>query len=173
MMQVSTKVFIPSANFTRPADTNAYATGDLIANNTAAGSVVPLSWIAPRDEAWRGGYGTFYIPAVRLHRSKSDVTNAQFRVHLFSALPTFTSSGDNGVFATVVATGNANWLSSFDVTMVALHADGAAGIAVSTEGAITPVLPASGTVFGLIEARAAYTPSSGEVFTAELLVEQN
>src|SRR5688572_29350805 len=33
-----------SATFNRPADTTAYSIGDLVANNTAAGSVTPLSF---------------------------------------------------------------------------------------------------------------------------------
>jgi hypothetical protein len=31
---------LASASFTRPADTTAYASGDLVANSTTAGSVV-------------------------------------------------------------------------------------------------------------------------------------
>jgi hypothetical protein len=162
---------VVSANFTRPSDTNAYAAGDLVANNTSAGSVVAMSWVVSPAYPRASGYSPVYISGVRLHASKATVTAASFRVHLYSASPTFTSSGDNGVFGTVVATGNANWLASFDVTMVALHADGASGIAVPTEGVVVPQVPSGGTVYGLIEALAAYTPSSAEVFTAELLLE--
>jgi len=36
-----------TATFTRPGDTNVYASGDLVANNTAAASVVPMSWTTP------------------------------------------------------------------------------------------------------------------------------
>jgi hypothetical protein len=36
---------------------------------------------------------------------------------------------------------------------------------------VVPQVPSGGTVYGLIEALAAYTPSSAEVFTAELLLE--
>jgi hypothetical protein len=32
-----------SATFTRPSDTTAYASGDLVANSTTAGSVTPLT----------------------------------------------------------------------------------------------------------------------------------
>lgn len=166
---VSATVAAPSANFTRPSNTTAYAVGDLVANNTAAASVVAMSWTAARFAA-----GSFYVAGIRLHKSQASVTNAQFRIHLYAATPTFVTAGDNGVFGTVVATGNANWISSYDVTIVALHADGASGIAVPTEGLVSPALLASGqTVYGLIEALAAYTPSSAEVFTAELLLEQN
>lgn len=161
----------PSANFTRPSDTTQYAVGDLVANNTSAGSVVAMSWFVAPAYPRQTGYSPFYISGIRLHASKASVTSASFRVHLYSSSPTFTSSGDNGVFGTVVATGNANWLASFDVTMVALHADGASGIAVPTEGVTAPQVMSGSTVFGLIEALNTYTPSSAEVFTAELLLE--
>lgn len=162
----------PSATFTRPSNTTQYAIGDLIANSTTAGSVVAMSWTAGVPEASSSGYASFYVAGIRLHKTQATLTSAQFRVHLYSSTPTFTSSGDNGVFGTVVATGNANWLGSFDVTMYALHADGASGLAVPTESVITPIRPGA-TVYGLIEALATYTPDSAEIFTAELLVEHN
>ncbi len=175
-VQVLTGIAAPSSNFTRPGDTNVYAAGDMVANNTAAASVVPLVWRVANAKA--NSAASFYVTGVRLRLDKSDVTSAQFRVHLYKALPTFTSSGDNGVFGTVVATGYADWVASFDVTIVAKHADGVAGVAVPTEGMICPQLvagtPESPVVlYGLIEALAAYTPKSAGVITAELLVELN
>lgn len=166
-MRASDILAAPSSSFTRPADTNAYAAGDLAANVTST-SVTPLSWTTHPQ---RPGC---YIAGIRLHKSTNSVTNAAFRVHLFSALPTFTSSGDNGVFATVVATAAANWIGSFDGTMVARTADGASVVLVPTEGAIIPqALAAGSTIYGLVEVLAAYTPGNAEVFTAELLMEGN
>lgn len=161
-----------STNFTRPNNATAYAAGDLVANNTAAASVAAMSWAAGLPEAGGQPYASFYVAGVRLHKSAATLTNAQFRVHLYSATPTFTSSGDNGVYGTVVATGNANWLGSFDGTMVALHADGASVICVPTDGVIIPMRPGA-TAYGLIEVLAAYAPAAQEVFTAELVLEQN
>lgn len=170
---IATQVVVPSANFTRPSNATQYAIGDLVANNTAAASVVAMSWTVPLPDSSKNGYAGFYVAGVRLHKSDHDLTSASFRVHLYSATPTFTSAGDNGVFSTVVATGNANWLGSFDGTCVAAHADGDSCICVPTEGVIPPQLIGGATVYGLIEALATYTPASAEVFTAELLVEQN
>jgi hypothetical protein len=160
----------PSYNFTRPSDTTAYTSGDLVANSTTAGSVVPMSWIPSINRVG------FWVKGVRLKINNATITNATFRVHIYNATPTFVTGGDNSAFGTVVATGYAAWLDSFDVTLVGLHADGAAGIAVPTEGAASNMphpLAANTTVYGLIEARAAYTPASGSIITAELLVEQN
>lgn len=175
-VQVLTGVVTPSYSFTRPSDTNVYAAGDLVANDTAAASAVPLSWrlgVAKDDKL------SFYLPGIRLKLDKNSVTNAQFRVHIYKAKPTFTSSGDNGVFGTVVATGYTDWLSSYDTTILNLQADGVSGIAVPTSGLIAPqritgLAPESYvTLYGLIEALAAYTPKSAGVITAELLLEAN
>ena len=169
-VQTITGVIQPSYAFTRPSDTTAYAVGDLVANNTAAASVVPMTW---RVGSATDSKHTVYVTSVRLKVDKASVTNAQFRIHLYKAIPTFTSAGDNGVFATVVATGYASWLGSFDVTALAVMADGVVGHAVPTEGTILPyhltgLDPGSPVVlYGLIEALAAYSPNSASVITAE------
>jgi hypothetical protein len=78
------------SGFTRPADTTAYAAGDLVANSTVAGSVVLDTVAVARnnDEA-------FTLLRCRLQKSGTTITNASFRVHVYSAAPTFTN-GDNG-----------------------------------------------------------------------------
>ena len=38
-------ISIATASFTRPADTTAYASGDLVANSTTAGSVIPMTFV--------------------------------------------------------------------------------------------------------------------------------
>ena len=159
-----------SATFTRPADTVTYAGGDLVANSTTAGSVTPLSWAVGYTAGWKSGYNPIYIPAFRIRKTKALVTNAAFRLHLYLAQPIIATTGDNGVFGTVVS-GNASWLSSYDTTMVALHSDGASGLAVPTEGSVTPTVPTGTTLYGLVEALAAYAPASAEVFTFEMLYE--
>lgn len=168
-MSTGTIVANPASSFTRPPDTTAYAVGDLIANSVTAGSVVPMSWLGPATAGW-----SYYIAGIRLAMTGTVLTNAQFRIHAYSAAPTIATTGDNGVYKTVV-TGATTWIGSFDGTMVAAHADGCDVICVPTEGLVCPVAPsASGTtVYGLIEALAAYTPISAGVFTATLLLEQN
>lgn len=175
------KLWKPADQFTRPNDTNQYAVGDLVANNTSAGSVVPLKFnmLAAPPSSQTTIQAGVYIPAARLHFDKASVTSASFRLHLYTALPTFTSSGDNGVYGTVVATGNDNWMMDLDVTLTALHADGASGIAVPTEGfaepqLVTGLIPgAPWIIYGLLEARDTYTPSAQETIKARLLCEVN
>jgi hypothetical protein len=149
----------PTANFTRPADTTAYASGDLIANNTTAGSVTPLSLTVARVAA-----GSCMLRRIKLHKSGTGTTNASFRVHFFLGSATVTcANGDNGVFST---DGVASYLGAFDVTIDRAFTDGAAGYGIPVVGSELSVALASGTtVKALIEARAAYTPGNAEVFT--------
>jgi hypothetical protein len=142
---------IVSARFTRPADTTAYASGDLVANSTTAGSVVPLSYAV--------GGGVFQIRRVRIFKSGTSTTNAAFRVHLYTASMT-AANGDNAAWSTNRA---ANYLGSVDVTVDKAFTDGAAGVATVEANCAVP-----GTLYALIEARGAYTPASAEVFNVVL-----
>lgn len=154
-----------SANFTRPADTTAYAAGDLVANSTTAGSVVPLTF----TNAIRTAGDCVRIERVRIEKTSTSLTNASFRLHLFEASPTPTV-GDNGAFnaSGVLATNNVlNYVGAFNVTMTNSGSDGAAGFGVPITGAAITISPTSGTsVYGFIEVTAAYTPTSGETFYA-------
>lgn len=161
--EVSGSTAVILGNFTRPANTTAYASGQLVANSTTAGSVVPVTLAVSRIND-----GPFTIPRIRLKKSNNSLTNAQFRVHLYRNSPTI-ANGDGATWSTT----ESEYLGSFDVTMDRSFTDLAKGIGIPNNGSAVIGVPASGTVniFALIEARAAYTPVSGEVFTisAEVL----
>lgn len=156
----------PSASFTRPADTTAYASGDLVANDTTAANVVSMSFAAAQ-----GSGGPVTIRRARIKKSGTSTTNASFRLHLFRTDPVALSSGiangDNGVFSTKNV---AEYLGAFDITVGQAFVDGAAGIGVPNNGTdVTTVTPnGATTIYGLLEARAAYTPANAEVFTVQL-----
>lgn len=155
---------VVAVSFTRPADTTAYASGDIVANSTTGASVVPLNFANVSDGIGR----SLQIRRVRIGKTGTGVTNAAFRLHLFKALPTV-SSGDNAAIA--ITTGFADYLGQVDVTVGQAFGDGAAGQA-TTEINCHPVAGAS-NLYGLLEARGAYTPISGEVITAMLEVVQD
>lgn len=156
---------VTASVMTRPSDTTAYASGDLVANSTTAGSVTPLQFTVARIAA-----GSGMIRRCRIRKSGTGVTNASFRLHLYSASPT-PANGDNGVWSTDQA---ANYLGALDVTVDRAFTDGAAGNGVPVTGSEINFKLASGqAVYGLLEARAAYTPSSAETFTVSLEVLQN
>lgn len=155
-----------SGSFTRPADTTAYASGDLIANSTTAGSVV-----APEItgvSAVPGG--EVMLHRVGLRKSGTASTNANIRVHLFRADPTTVTNGDNGAIS---VSGAADYLGQWDVTTMQSFTDGCVGYATPINGLEVPIRlgPNTASLYALLEARAAYTPASAEVFTITLDVE--
>jgi hypothetical protein len=155
----------PSANFTRPANTTAYASGQLVANSVTAGSVTPLSWTAARVAT-----GNFRISRVRMTLSSKSVTNTNFRVHFFN-LTTGVSNGDGATFLPSLA---ADEVCEMDVTIALAGADVSTGYGAANQGSACDVALGSGSsLFGLIEARAAYTPGSAEVITVVPEIHQN
>lgn len=152
-----------AVSFTRPADTLAYTHGDLVANSTTAGSVAPMTIAAARGVNVPG-----QVVRGVLRKSGTSATNAIFRLHLFRVSPSV-ANGDNGVFSATLMT---NWLGAMDVTTGYVFGNGCAGVCVPVLGHSIPFLPATGTanIFALLEARAAYTPVSGEEFSIELEV---
>lgn len=143
---------IVCAKFTRPADTTAYASGDLIANSTTAGSVVPMSLpVQP---------GPIQIRRVKVSKSGTGVTNASVRLHLFSVAAPTVANGDNAAFSSAKA---ANYMGQVDVTIGQAFTDGAVGWATTEINA-----DVAGTIYALLEARGAYTPANAEVFTLQI-----
>lgn len=151
----------PTATFTRPSDTTQYASGDLVANSTTAGSVVAMTFTVGRVAG-----GSCMLRRCKLHTSSTSTTSASFRLHLFRTAPATITNGDNGAFS---VSGVANYIGAFDVTVDRAFTDGAAGMGVPVVGTEMSIDLASGTsIFGLLEARAAYTPTSAGTFTITL-----
>lgn len=151
-----------SATFTRPSDTTAYTSGDLVANSTTAGSVIPLNW----NLGNAGGY----LMHSRLEKTDaSDVSNATFTLHLFGSSPTV-ANGDNGAISFDIA----DRLDSVAFAiMVAATDDAYQTIRIGDTDFLYPIPIPFQVVYGLIEVKAAYTPASAEVFTCYLTYEQS
>lgn len=157
---------IATASFTRPANTTAYADGDLIANDTTAADVAPLVWTTSRLV----GQGT--IARVRAYKSGPTATNANFTVHLFNADPGTPTNGDNGAIGVASA---ANHIGSVDCDMTSGGFAGTVGLSKAFEitngitfDLTTSQTPGERRLWGLIEANAAYTPESGETISVTL-----
>jgi hypothetical protein len=161
---VGGKTCLPSASFTRPADTTAYVDGDLVANDTTAASVTAMSFTNFIDPNQRSGC----VRRARIHKSGTGVTNSSFRLHLFTASPGV-ANGDNGAFVPSVMTG---WLGSIAVTVDEAGTAGSVGVGVPVTGAeinFQLAQPQTNvTLYGLLEAKGAYTPGNAEVFTVTL-----
>jgi hypothetical protein len=105
---------------------------------------------------------------LKFQSSSTNITAASYRVHLFSAAPTISTTGDNGVFASVVSAASL-YLGAFDVTVDRVFVDGSVGFGIPVVGGDINIALASGTTIrALVEATAARTPISGEVFTLTL-----
>jgi hypothetical protein len=150
----------PSASFTRPNDTTAYSIGDLVANSTTAGSVVPMSFTVG------SAVGSFRLTRVRLSKTGTATTGATFRVHLYqSAAPTF-ANGDNGAWSSNSA---ANWLGNIDVSSMLAFSDGASGTGSPAAGSELFIKTSAGnTIYAVLAALGAYTPTAQEVFSLML-----
>lgn len=162
-MTVSVDSFVEvltSNTITRPADTTAYAVGDLVANSTTAGSVTAFSFASASRESQ-----VVRIERVRVRKSGTGVTNASFRVHFYNAPPGTPTNGDNGAFLTSIA----SWIGSFDVTVDRAGSDGAIGAGLPLVGSsITAKVGSNRTLYALLEARGAYTPANAETFTLKV-----
>jgi hypothetical protein len=153
------------ASFTRPADGTQYAAGDLIANSTTAGSVVPMSF----KLGGNNNPGMTRLTRARLFKSQASVTSASFRLHLYEVSPT-PANGDNGAYTTDKAASYLGFL-SLDLTTTPGNkfSDGSAGAGAATAGSEMCLRLQSGTtIYGLLEAIGTYTPASAEVFTVTI-----
>ena len=146
-----------SNSFTRPANTTAYTAGDLVANNTTAGSVVPLTFTTGRG-------GIKVLGAHITKTDETDVTAADFSLHLFGSSPTV-ANGDNGALSF-------NYSDKFaDIDFSTMVAATDVAWAVSA-GLNFNWYTAAGTIYGLIEADGTYGPASAEVFEVTLIFER-
>lgn len=162
---------------TRPSDANAYAIGDAIANSTTANLVTPLQFTAGRAVG-----GTGRIIGAELVVDSATAFGA-IRLHLFNTTP-FAAAGfqaDNSALAltyTALKTGSAgalpNYIGYIDFT--SFQAQSASAVAIGaanlTELAFA-CAAASQTIFGLLEARAVFTPGNPEKFSVVLNIVQD
>lgn len=156
----------PSATFNRPANTTAYAVGALVANATSSPTAMQFT-------VQRANGLSSAILRARLTKSGTSNTNAQFRLHLFTANPTVASGGDGTAWATALD-GSATHIGYLDCVSMYQFADGCQGNGSPDSGQAILSALASGTVlYGYTEARGAYTPASGETFTWTLEVLEN
>ena len=148
---------VASGQFNRPADTSAYAVGDLIANNTTAGSVAALVL-----DVGRAAGIPFVGRRVRLKSDDTAFKNATIRVHLFRNQPTPTV-GDNGVFNTseTYAVPENDYIGYVDVTLSQQFSDGMVKGFASVDFISSPV---GTTIWALLETRTAVTPQSAKLF---------
>ena len=153
-----------SQTITRPADITAYASGDLVANSTTNTEVTPFAFRAGKSRGiklWR----------VALAKSAASVTNATFRVHLYGNSPTV-ANGDNGAISSTASA----YVGFVDLAAPATaFSDTFVSNGIFTNNSLQAPLyflsDSDGYIYGLLEARGAYTPASAETFALTLFGE--
>ncbi len=157
------------ATFNRPADTTAYAVGDLLANSTTAGSVTPV-------------YVDLGITNAIIRGADMSATNTAWpasttiRWHVFDSLPTY-GVGDNGAaFPTSPGAGqigcSGHRLGYIDVTPDVWLTNRAVGHGTPTSPPtdihfVSPDSVQTG-VWVVPEVRTAFTPASATTFVVGL-----
>lgn len=166
-----------AVELTRPSDTNAYAIGDAIANSTTAASVTPLQFTVARGT---GGAGRIIGGQMWLN---SATAFGAMRLHLFNTTP-FAAAGfqaDNAALAltyTALKTGSAganpNYIGYIDFTsFTAFSACAMANGVCDLSELSFDTASGSSVIFGLLEARAAFTPANAGTFVMSLDVIQD
>lgn len=166
-----------ATELTRTADGNAYAIGDQIASTVSAGSVTPLQFTVARTAA-----GTGRIIGAQLAVNSATAFGA-IRLHLFNTTP-FAAAGfqaDNAAIAltyTALKTGSAgtnpNYIGYVDFQTFTAQSSSAQSNGVCDLTELTfACAAASQVIFGLLEARAVFTPASAETFNVTLEIIQD
>jgi hypothetical protein len=145
----------------RPADTNAYAIGDIVAQSVTAGSCSALA-LAVATSVDRPGA----IIRCRLKVDNQAWLSAVVAVHVFRDPPTF-SNGDNAAYAGGLT--ESNYIDAFDVTLSDQFSDYVSGIGVARGPRFMAFRPHAGTqnVYCVLETKTAVTPASAKTFTIE------
>ena len=144
----------PTSVLTRPANTTAYAVGNLIASSTTAGSVAVPSFTVAAGAA---------ITALRLVTNKtSGWSGVQLSVRLWTTAPTFTN-GDGGAYA--VATGAAGYIGTFLFSLIQFGDGAAERGTVNLGGIIWEKLASGLLVYWDLQINTVATPASAQTFT--------
>lgn len=154
-------------SFTRPANVTAYAAGDAISDDTTTPTA--LTFTGPARLPEYGGA----IRAVTVHKSDQDLTNADFDLLLFDTSPAVAGFDDNAALAITDAefancVGRVAFTGSSDGVSVVTG-----DLYVKQNLYIPFVVGTTNALYGVLVARAAYTPASGEVFTVTLHIDQD
>lgn len=118
----------PTSTLTLPSTTTAYTAGTLICTSPTVATC--NSGLTSAFFSIANSAGAAFIPRLRLTSNDATSTawsSAVIQVDLWSAAPTFATTGDRGSFATDFLTGTAGHIAAFTCTMGAELADGVYG----------------------------------------------
>lgn len=148
----------PSANFTRPADTTAYAANDAVNNSTSAPTVMTFTGMARTT-----GMGGI-IAGATLHVGEKNATAAEFHLWLFDTSPTM--NNDNAAFAP--ASGDLANLVGVLIFSPTNMSDATGMRVYQAINCPLPYRAAATGLYGALQTRTAFTPSSACTFRVKL-----
>lgn len=155
-----------SANFTRPADTTAYAANDAVSNSTSSPTVMTFSNCA------RVNAGMVCIADAALQVSNKNATVAEFHLFVLDAAPTMPN--DNAAFAVSDAENQA--VQCVLVFVPSHYSDTSNNavykLAAHSKNQWAKCAAASKALYGALQTRTAYTPTSAETYYVDLDVIQ-
>ena len=136
---------------------------DAVSNDTA--TPAPISF----ENAARVAGGSGYITKAKIFTNVS-TNNIRYRLNLYSSAPA--AIADNALF-TRLWTDRANLVGWIDFDGMTTEGTGSNAAVSITSSIRLPYRCAGTTLFGLLETRDAFTPTSGQQFSIELTVETN
>ena len=153
------------ARVTLPASIVAYSIGDHVSNSATVAGSDWLSFPIPR------GVRAFAARKLTAVKSTTVVTNAQFRLHLLSALPT-ARIADDAVLSAMRLDSKEHYLGYFDFTFSPTLGDFAMIDAAPAVGERVLLIPDDNSTwedeirycYGVFEAKAAYTRAASDIF---------
>ncbi len=159
-------IITPRSSFNRPANTTAYADGDLVSNTTTGAEFAPLTFNISRLM----GSGAA-IKAIRFYKDASTTSNADFVLNLFTQDPGI-AIADN---AALSFADYRYFLAAVDCDLSSGGDAGSGGNLFERFDLSNPILTDPKTyaagqplIYGILEADAAYSPASGELFEITL-----
>jgi hypothetical protein len=151
--------------FTRPNTTTQYLAADEVSNHATQASAVPLHFVGVVG----ANAGTGYLVKAVLEFSRNVTTNAIFRLWLFNAAPTMV--GDNLAYS-LLHSERAARVGYVDFALIT--EGGSSDCAEALDDGLRLAFKcgaASKDLWGVLVAKAGYTPAGLEVVTVYLVVE--
>ena len=160
-------IYAATANFTRPANTTAYASGDEISNSVTAGDATPLVF----SNLTNTSFGTGKILKANIWTNVQGF-NGDVRIFLFSEEPTM--SGDNAPYE-IKSVDAPHFLGFIGWTTSYLSPTGSE-VSINVNATAQQVIVSKGQsgsnpIYGVLVANGAITPVESQQFFVELFCE--
>lgn len=162
MMEMVGMHVLSTATFTRPANTTAYTVGDTV--GTTPGAALEFT-----NVAFAQGL-TGLVVSAKIGKQTVTVTNAVFRLYLFTSAPTVT---DDNVAANILWAEMPNLCAVVDFYLLQAETVGSSQAIIESIAIPFKCSSTSKSLYGMLVAEGAYVPASAEQFTITLGIERD